>query len=70
MESNRACSQAPEPIPTDLATAIGLAKESSLMKDVYGEDLLTLNIMQAERELEFFANQVTSVETERYLGNF
>jgi len=59
-----------EPIPTDLATAVGLAKDSALMQEVYGEDLLTINIMQAERELEFFANQVTSVETDRYLGNF
>ena len=32
--------------------------------------MLKINIMQAERELEFFANQVTSVETDRYLGNF
>ncbi|NNF79963.1 MAG: glutamine synthetase [Rhizobiales bacterium] len=59
-----------DPIPTDLATAVELAKNSDFMKSVIGEDRLTILIQQAERELEFMANQVTKVETERYLTNF
>lgn len=58
------------PIPTDLATAVELAKSSEFMKSVLGEDRLTILIQQAERELEFIANQVTPVEFERYLENF
>ena len=58
-----------EPIPADLATAVGLARESDFLKSVIGEDRLTILIQQAERELEFNANQVTPVEIERYLGN-
>ena len=58
-----------EPIPTDLPTALELAKNSDFMKEVIGEDSLGIMTSQAERELEFFANQVTAVETERYLKN-
>ena len=58
-----------DPIPTDLATAVELAKGSDFMKSVIGEDRLTILIQQAERELEFMANQVTPVEVERYLTN-
>ncbi len=58
------------PLPTDLATAVALARESALLKDVLGADRLEILIGQAERELAFFADQVTSVEIERYLRNF
>ncbi len=58
-----------DPLPTDLATAVALAKESDFMKSVLGDDRLTILIQQAERELEFMGNQVTPVETERYLSN-
>ncbi|MEJ8570109.1 glutamine synthetase family protein [Microbaculum marinum] len=58
------------PIPTDLGTAVELARNSDFMNSVIGEDRLLILIQQAERELEFIANQVTPVETERYLGNF
>jgi len=58
-----------EPIPTDLATAVDLAKGSDFLKEVMGEDGLMIQIGQAERELGFFANQVTPVEFERYLTN-
>ena len=58
------------PIPTDLGTAVAQAKESQLLKDVLGDDRLAILVSQAERELVFFANQVTAVETERYLRNF
>ena len=58
------------PIPTDLPTAVELAKGSEFMKSVIGEDRLTILIQQAERELEFMTNQVTAVEMERYLSNF
>jgi glutamine synthetase len=57
------------PIPTDLATAVELAKGSAFMTEVIGEDGLGILIQQGERELEFFANQVTPVELERYLTN-
>ncbi len=58
-----------EPIPTDLATAVELAKNSDFMSQVLGPDSLGILVGQAERELEFFANQVTSVEMDRYLLN-
>ncbi len=58
------------PIPTDLATAVALARDSALLKDVLGADRLEILTGQAERELAFFADQVTSVEIERYLRNF
>ena len=57
------------PIPTDLATAVELAKGSTFLSEVIGEDGLGIMIQQGERELEFFANQVTPVEIERYLTN-
>jgi glutamine synthetase len=66
-EGNAYESEDAEPIPTDLQTAIDLAKESSFMSDVYGEDALGIQIQQAERELEFFASQVTQVEVDRYM---
>jgi glutamine synthetase len=59
-----------QPIPTDLATAVVLARESDLMAEVLGADLLEILIQQSEREIEFIANQVTPVEIERYLENF
>lgn len=59
-----------EALPVDLADAVARAKQSDFMKSVYGKDGLTIMIQQAERELEFMANQVTDVETERYLSNF
>ncbi len=58
------------PIPTDLATAVALARDSALLKDVLGADRLEVLTGQAERELAFFADQVTSVEIERYLRDF
>ncbi len=62
-------SDAAEPIPTDLGTAVELAKASEFMTAVIGEHGMGILIGQAERELAFFANQVTPVETERYLTN-
>jgi len=59
-----------EPIPTDLATAIELARGSDWLKDVQGELMWELACQQAERELEFFNNQVTQVEIDRYLRAF
>ena len=62
------------PIPTDLGTAIKLARESGWLKDVMGEMRWELYLQQSERELAFFndyiANQVTSHERDRYLSNF
>lgn len=58
------------PIPTDLGTAVAQARESDWLKDVLGELLHELVCQQSERELEFFAAQVTPVEIERYLESF
>ena len=57
-------------IPTDLGTAVALARESGLMAEILGPDLLEILIQQSEREIEFISNQVTPVEIERYLENF
>ncbi len=59
-----------EPIPTDLPTAISLARGSDWLRDVLGELLYEIVCQQSERELEFFAQQVTQVELDRYLDNF
>ena len=58
------------PIPTDLATAVALARGSDWLKSVMGEDQFEIYVQQGERELEFFAQQVTQVELDRYLDNF
>jgi len=49
------------PIPTDLTEALKLAR---------GDDMYEIALQQCERELDFFAAQVTDVETARYLDNF
>ncbi|WP_299883160.1 glutamine synthetase family protein [uncultured Sulfitobacter sp.] len=56
-----------EPIPTDLPTALELARGSDWLKDVMGETLWELYCQMAEREQGFFTEQVTPVETARYL---
>ena len=58
-----------EPLPTTLEQAVDLAKGSDLMTRVMGADRKTILIQQAEREIDFLAQQVTPVEIERYLGN-
>ena len=59
-----------DPLPVDLGSAIALARKSDWLRDTLGELLWELTLQQAERELEFFDNQVTPVETERYLRTF
>ena len=59
-----------DPIPTDLPTAINLARGSEWLRDVMGEMQWELVLQQAERELEFFNQQVTQVELDRYLRAF
>ena len=59
-----------DPIPTDLGDAIALARGSDWLRDVMGDDMWELALQQSERELEFFAQQVTQVETDRYRDNF
>ncbi|MDA8585996.1 glutamine synthetase family protein [Rhodobacteraceae bacterium] len=59
-----------DPIPTDLATAIGLARSSDWLKNVIGGDQYEIMMQQSERELDFLGQQVTDVERDRYLGNF
>ncbi len=62
--------EAATPIPTDLSTAVGLARDSDFLKGVLGDLIHELVLQQAEREVEFVNAQVTPVELERYLGNF
>jgi len=57
-------------IPTSLSEAIELAQKSEWLKNILGDHLWELVIQQSERELDFFNNQVTPMETERYQGNF
>lgn len=63
-----------EAIPTDLETAISLARGSDWLKSVMGDLTHELYCQQSERELEFFNdymnNRVTDHERDRYLGNF
>lgn len=58
------------PIPTDLSEAIKLARASDWQKQLLGDDMYELMLQQCERELDFFAAQVTDVEIARYLENF
>jgi len=59
-----------EPLPTDLGTAVELAKNSDWLKGVMGELVHEFQMQQADRELEFFAQQVTQVEIDRYMTSF
>ena len=63
-----------EPIPTDLGTAIELARGSDWLKSVMGDLQYEIYLQQCERELEFYNDfingQVTQVERDRYMGNF
>ena len=63
-----------EPIPTDLATAIELARGSGWLKDVMGDLNYELYMQMCERELEFYnehiTNRVTQLERDRYMANF
>jgi glutamine synthetase len=59
-----------QPIPTDLAEAVKLARDSQFLKDLCGEYMYELLMQMCEREVEFVKAQVTPVEVERYLGNF
>ncbi len=63
-------SETAEPIPTDLRDAIALARGSEWLKGVMGDDLYEVAMQQSERELEFFAAQITQVELDRYRDNF
>lgn len=58
------------PIPTDLQTALQLARSSEWLQEVMGEHMYEISMQQSERELDFFSQQVTDVETARYLGSF
>ena len=57
-------------IPTDLRDAIDLARNSDWLKEVIGTDLYEIALQQSERELEFFNQQVTPFELERYRDVF
>lgn len=58
------------PIPTDLPTAIALARGSDWLQELMGDHMYELMCQQSEREQEFFMNQVTPMETDRYLDAF
>ena len=59
-----------EALPTTLADAIRLARESDWLASVLGAAQLETWLQQAERELKFFSDQVTPFETDRYLRRF
>ena len=56
-------------LPNNIVDAIKLAKESKWLESILGEQMLLLCIQQCERELNFFRQQVTEVEIQRYLTN-
>ncbi len=58
------------PIPTNIRDAIEAARGSEFMKQVLGEHMYEIYVQQSEREAGFFDNQVTQVETDRYIRNF
>ena len=57
-------------LPTDLDTAIRLARGSGWLASVLGDSQLEIWLQQAERESGFFRAQVTPFETDRYLRRF
>ena len=59
-----------ESLPSDLGTALELARGSEFLHRILGEDRLEILAGQAERELGFLADHVTAVEIDRYLRNF
>ena len=63
-------SEVASPIPTDLRDAIDLARNSDWLKNVIGTDLYEIALQQSERELDFFNQQVTPFELERYRDVF
>jgi glutamine synthetase len=63
-------SETEAPIPTDLGTAVELARGSEWLKEVMGEMMHEMACQMSERELEFFAQQVTQVEIDRYKANY
>lgn len=56
-----------ERIPTTIEQAIGAARQSKFMKSVLGDDLHELYVQQSEREVAFFRDQISQVETDRYI---
>lgn len=58
-----------EAIPCDLGTAIEAAKSSDFLQGLMNEHMFGVMLSQSEREMEFFSQQVTQVETDRYLRN-
>jgi glutamine synthetase len=58
------------PLPTNLEAAVTLAENSGFLRDVLGDERLTILTQQARREIGFVNAQVTQVEIDRYLGNF
>lgn len=58
------------PIPLQLEEAIRQARASDWLRLTLGADQYEVWLQQAERELDFFWQQVTPFETERYLRVF
>ena len=61
-------------LPTDLGTALDLARSSDWLKNVLSDQMYTLYVQQSERELGFYqdylASQISPVERDRYMQNF
>lgn len=59
-----------EPIPAEIGAALSLADDSAFLRRVLGEWRLEILAGQARRELALLADEVTALETSRYLRNF
>ncbi|MDH4278549.1 MAG: glutamine synthetase, partial [Acidimicrobiia bacterium] len=57
-------------LPSNIETAVAAARESEFVAELLGPDLLEIWLGQADREIEFLSQQVTPVETARYLRRF
>ncbi|MDN5937179.1 MAG: glutamine synthetase family protein [Salinisphaera sp.] len=56
-----------QPIPNNIDDAIRAARASEFMQAVLGADLHELYVQQSEQEVAFFRDQISEVETDRYI---
>ena len=57
-------------LPSNIEMAVAAARDSEFVAELLGPDLLEIWLGQADREIEFLSQQVTPVETARYLRRF
>jgi len=58
-EGNAYFSKHGGPLPLDIAEAVRLARESTFLKELCGNDLYEILVQQSEREMDFCSRQVT-----------